>query len=138
MERGRPRHFNTPEEMEAEVFKYFEKFEDAENISNLEKTPTIAGLAYYLGFASRQSIHDYAENGEFSYVIKRAVLALEAFHESSLDGSNVAGHVFWLKNHGWKDSKELEGGFDVTQLVIKAIDNETEDNESAEEVSAPN
>lgn len=51
---------------------------------------------------------------------------------------NVKPLIDLLKLIKKPDKLELEGGFDITQLVIKAIDNETEDNESAEEVSAPN
>lgn len=136
MERGRPRKYETAEELEAAVFDYFKQFEEVENIEDLRKKPTVAGLALHLGFASRQSIYDYAENGAFSYVIKKALLALEDYHEGALSGNNVTGHVFWLKNHGWADKKELDGSFDVTQLVIEAIDDEASDDENADEVSA--
>lgn len=133
---GRPRKYETAEELEDAVFNYFKQFDEVDNLEDLRKKPTVAGLALHLGFASRQSIYDYAEKGEFSYVIKRALLALEDFHEGALSGNNVTGHVFWLKNHGWADKKELDGSFDVTQLVIEAIDDATDDDEAAAEVSA--
>ena len=138
MERGRPRKYDTAEELEMAVFNYFKQFDEVENIEDLRKKPTVAGLALHLGFASRQSIYDYSESGDFSYVIKKALLALEDYHESALSGNNVTGHVFWLKNHGWADKRELDGNIDVTQLVIEAIDDETTDNETSGEVSALN
>ena len=138
MEKGRPAKFETPEQMETAIEKYFAAFENVDNIDDARKRPTVAGLALYLGFVSRQSIYDYAEKGDFSYVIKRALLALEDFHEAALSGNNVTGHVFWLKNHGWADKKEFDGNVDITQLVLRAVDNETSDNEPAEEVSAAN
>lgn len=95
---GRPPKFNTAEEVEIKCAEYFQNCED-------EKTKaTITGLALFLGFESRQSIHDYKDNEVFSYVIKRAMLAVENSYETS--GS--AFDIFALKNMGWKDKTETD------------------------------
>lgn len=116
---GRPRLFDDPAKLEAAITDYFEPTVDlyAETKAGLVKTgerkeirsnPTITGLAYHLGFESRQSFYDYEEIEEFSYIIKRARLRVEMGYEESLKGNNVAGSIFALKNMGWKDKTETD------------------------------
>lgn len=95
---GRPPKFNTAEEVEIKCAEYFQNCEDEKSKA------TITGLALFLGFESRQSIHDYKDNEVFSYVIKRAMLAVENSYETS--GS--AFDIFALKNMGWKDKTETD------------------------------
>jgi hypothetical protein len=80
------------------------------NLLKEEKaTPTISGLAFALGFVSRQSIYDYEKlEDERSYTIKRAVLRIESYHEEGLSKQSNSGHIFWLKNRDWKDKSEHE------------------------------
>ena len=89
----------TVEELEAKIQEYFE--------SNPEK-PTITGLAYFLGFESRQSLYDYKAKEDSSYTIKRAVLFIESMHESKLYEGSATGSIFWLKNRDWKDKHETD------------------------------
>lgn len=98
MAAGRPAKFETSEDMQTAVNKYLED----------EKIPTISGLAYYLGFESRQSFYDYEEKEEFSYTIKRCRLFMESHYEARLQGNNPAGSIFWLKNAGWSDKQEID------------------------------
>ena len=91
--------FKTDKELQAAIDGYFAACNDK---------PTITGLAYHLGFESRQSFYDYEKNQDHSYTIKRARLAIEASYEGCLRGNNVAGPIFALKNLGWKDKQELE------------------------------
>lgn len=72
------------------------------------ESPTITGLALFLGFASRQSIYDNIDKEEHSYIIKRAITVIENHHEKRMDGNNVAGSIFVLKNMGWKDKSEQD------------------------------
>lgn len=117
---GRPRKYDTPEELEEAVENYFIQFEgDGES---LRRSPTVAGLALHLGFESRQSIYDYAENGLFSYIIKKALLRFEDFHENALNNNNVTGHVFWLKNHGWKDKSEVDNTLNIKSAFVEFSD----------------
>ena len=71
-QRGRPRKYETAEELEVEIVKYFQSFVYNGAGEIIGKKPTVAGLALALGFESRQSIYDYAEEGAFSYIIKKA------------------------------------------------------------------
>ncbi|MEE9193046.1 MAG: terminase small subunit [Thermodesulfobacteriota bacterium] len=72
------------------------------------ESPTVTGLALFLGFSSRQSIYDYIGKEEYSYILKRAVTVIENHHEKRMDGVNVAGSIFVLKNMGWKDKTEVD------------------------------
>jgi len=105
---ARPRTYETVEELDEAIQSYFD-----ENGDDL----TIPGLAYHLGFASRQSIYDYKENELFSYSIKRATLKIESVYAKKLYGQNVTGIIFALKNMGWKDKTELE--HDIKNDTIK-------------------
>ena len=99
MSAGRPRKYNTVEELDLAIQSYFDQ-----NVEDL----TIPGLAYHLGFESRQSIYDYKENEKFTYSIKRAILKIESVYAKKLAGQNVTGIIFALKNMGWKDKTETE------------------------------
>lgn len=96
---GRPAHYETPDELAAQVIEYFQFCLD-------EKTKTtITGLSLYLGFSSRSSLDDYEKRGdEFSYIIKRSKLAVENGYE--LSGQTI--DIFALKNMGWKDKTETD------------------------------
>lgn len=89
----------TVEELEQKIEEYFQ--------TNPEK-PTVTGLAYFLGFESRQSLYDYKGREASSYTIKKAVLKIESKHEEKLYESAAAGSIFWLKNRDWKDKQETD------------------------------
>lgn len=122
---GRPRHFDSNENLEKKIREYFEYIQgekeyitdsddegnpiDREVWKRKPEPPTITGMAYFLGFESRQSVHDYEKNGEFSYTIKRARLFVESYYEKYLTSGNPpTGAIFALKNFGWSDRTELD------------------------------
>lgn len=107
---GRPPAFTTPEEMEAHIGIYFDTADP----------PTVAGLAFHLGFTSRQSIYDYEVKADgFAYIIKRARLLIEEYHEKRLStATSPTGSIFWAKNHGWSDRTEIVGK-DGGPLTVK-------------------
>lgn len=116
-EGGREPFFSNPEEFKQKVEEYFENSQYKETPSENPGEPptinrgyniTITGLAYYLGFQSRQSFYDYEQKKEFAYVIKRARLMVESCYEDSLYGRNPTGSIFALKNMGWKDTSEIK------------------------------
>jgi hypothetical protein len=80
--------------------------------------PTISGLAYFLGFESRQSFYDYEKREGFSYTIKRARLFIEVEYEEQLHSGNVTGAIFALKNMGWIDTRQVD---QKTEVKIKGI-----------------
>lgn len=101
----------SPEEFADKASEYFEACIDE------KRTPTVAGLCLYMGFASRQSFQDYKKREGFGYVVARAHLVFEDFHEGRLPESNPTGSIFWLKaNAGYNDRPELPQE-DVQELV---------------------
>ena len=151
--------YRTPDELEAAIERYFG--EDCPSmVVSVNKhgheirreTPTISGLAYYLGFTSRQSLYDYEkryapdkeedntdntanteittteqkeEKGElarFAYHIKRARLRIEAHYEQNMNGGAAAGSIFALKNMGWMDRQEVKTTIDGSLNLIALSD----------------
>src|SRR5690349_15911445 len=89
---GRPAIYETPESLEKAVQEYFEG-----GYLKIGSKWTITGLAYHLGFESRQSFYDYEEKKEFSYIIKRSRLLVEMGYETNLHSNNPTGSIFALK-----------------------------------------
>lgn len=122
---GRPPILDNAEELELKVNEYFnpktcpdtraivlKSFEEGQKGEYLDYVPhpTITGLAIHLGFASRQSIYDYAKKeDEFSYILKKAALRVENNYEKLLAEKGLAtGAIFALKNMEWKDKHETD------------------------------
>jgi len=121
---GRPAKFNTPEELEAKIEEYFIKCPDKRKIGTdaglLDiPTPTLSGLALYLGFADRHSLFDYEQRKEFSNTIKRARARISQVYENLTHSSNCTGAIFMLKNLGFSDKQEIEHSGEVkfTQMT---------------------
>ena len=113
---GRPLLYKNTDELQEAIDRYFETHEKY----------TISGLAYHLGFESRQSFYDYEKRDNFSYTIKRARLRIEIYYESLLGKAGGAGGpIFALKNLGWSDKQEIETNvnLNIPKVVINARDN---------------
>jgi hypothetical protein len=126
MKVGRPAIFSTPEELIDKIESYFSDgvkkrsviIGKEPNKQTIEiEVPTITGLAFYLGFESRQSFYDYEQKSEFSYIIKRARLYIETEYEECLQYGNVTGSIFALKNMGWTDKQEVEHSGEIKQIT---------------------
>lgn len=99
---GKPPAYDKPEEMLERINSYFA-------LQAKDGLPvTISGLAFHLGFTSRQSIYDYKEKEDFAYIIKQTVLFIESNYENNLHGPSPTGSIFALKNMGWRDKSEQE------------------------------
>lgn len=119
---GRPPLFDSPDQMDKAINEF---------IANTPKNElTITGMAMWLGFESRQSFYDYEKNAEYSYIIKKARLAVENGYELSLRSSSVTGAIFALKNMGWKDRTETTlsdpDGNALPPAVINVFTNQPE------------
>ena len=91
---GRPRKYQSVEQLQAAIDSYFESTEKV----------TITGLALHMGFNSRQALSNYeGYSEEFHDAIKRAKSRVEMYYEEHLVESNAAGAIFALKNYGWSD-----------------------------------
>lgn len=125
---GRPALFNSVEELDKKIEEYYIYIQGEGELKTVTKTakdgsvteyedmvwkrnpetPTITGLALFLGFESRQSLYDYEKNGEFSYSIKKAKLHVEKSYEQHLLSQSATGAIFALKNFGWADKQEID------------------------------
>lgn len=114
---GRPALFKSPEQLQKKIDQYFKEgckkkkkpIKIGNDIKMMDvEIPTISGLAYFLGFESRQSFYDYENKPDFSYTIKRARLFIEKEYEEQLHEGNVTGAIFALKNMGWVDAKQID------------------------------
>lgn len=108
---GRPRKWESVEELEAGIDAYFAECQGR------EKPPTITGLALHLG-TNLQTLLDYQgvnpdrpefADPAFADAIKRAktrcALPLE---ERLAEGQgHPAGAIFLLKNHGFRDTQDV-------------------------------
>jgi basic membrane lipoprotein Med (substrate-binding protein (PBP1-ABC) superfamily) len=112
---GRPPLYDDPKKLQKKIEEYFNEHDGK------EQKATVSGLAYYLGFESRQSMYDYCKHAKFSYIIKRARLKLESYYEEKVQGTCPTGPIFVLKNMGWKDehtvnTKNKNYNIDFTNL----------------------
>lgn len=90
--------FETPEAMQEAIDRFFEE----------EKSPTITGLALYLGFCDRHSFYDYEKKDLFTHTIKKARARMVAYYEQKVVGNQAAGPIFMLKNFGYSDKQEID------------------------------
>lgn len=112
---GRPRLYNSAEEVQEIVDAYFAEIGD--------EIPTMAGLALALGMCT-ETLRNYGKREEFFGTIKKARQKVENAWESALIRGG-SGPIFWLKNNaGWKDKSEVDNtnkneNIHTIQYVIK-------------------
>ena len=116
--RGRPAKYNSPEEMQVIIDKYFNECEETGEV------PCVTGLAYVLGL-ERKTLLTYENmlnndrfnrfdddvKREFVNTIKRAKDYIQYGYENRmLSGkTNTIASIFTLKNnYGWVDKQEIE------------------------------
>lgn len=143
---GRPKKYNSPEEMQKVIDQYFRdckgdilKDYSGKPIINKhgdviiigEKPPTVTGLAIALGFTNRQSLINYQNQDEFFDTITRAKMVCQNYAETRLyDRDGVNGAKFSLQNNfGWKERSETDVNANVNgnmnnTLALKNISTE--------------
>jgi hypothetical protein len=114
---GRPRIIKSPAEFDALAQKYFDRCKaDGE-------PALLTGLAFALGFESKQSLYDYSKKKQFSYSVKKALLKVEMEYEKGLHGQTPAGCIFALKNFDWTDKTTVDNtSSDNSRSPAKTID----------------
>ena len=114
---GRPPAFESAEALDLAICDYFENPPTRTVLMGgkelLVPVLTITGLCLHIGFESRQSFYDYEKKPKFTYIVKRARMFIEHEYEGMLGMGNCAGAIFALKNHGWKDT------IDMNQTISK-------------------
>lgn len=129
---GRPPQYEDPEEMAkklAEYLDYEDSFKPKDAKTGAGKgIYTIEGAALFLGFASRQSMHDYEKkDAKFAYVINRFKLFLTHWNVQKLYwGGTYMAAQFWLRNHGgYTDESTVNQNQVVTQVTPQVISSGT-------------
>lgn len=131
-ERGRPRAFNSVEELESKIKDYFE-------YCNKENKPyTMSGLAYYLD-VDRKTIVNYTKDEEYFPTIKKARdrVQMQLEENALMNISNSTFTIFNLKNNfDWKDRIETntenfeqinESLHNIANLINNPVEDRTED-----------
>ena len=134
---GRPPKYKNAQELQKKIDEYFKNCPDYKTLIAFDKnagefiehqilTPTISGLALYLGFCDRSSFYNYEEKPEFSYTIKKARFKIEHEYEKQLWNDKCPGAIFALKNLGWTDKIEQDLNIpdNLAINVISKKDNE--------------
>ena len=117
---GRPLKWQTPEQLQKEIDKYFKDCE-------LNNEPlTITGLALALD-TYRDVLMDYQNKDEFSNTVKKAKLRIENAYEKRLIKNGRSGDIFALKNFGWVDKQEISAevesnNYNYEKLTDEEID----------------
>ncbi len=114
---GAPRAYQTPEEMQPVINNYFAECDAA------GRPYTIPGLAYHLGFSSRQTVWDYGKRKEFADTINRARLAVENQRAEMLVDparKNTNGVQFDLVNNfGYTNKKDVAVTGELSERIIR-------------------
>ena len=116
MPAGRPLKFESVEELQASVEKYF-------NETDI-KDWTITGLALALD-TSRQTLINYEEREEYFDTVKKAKDMVEHSYELDLKHKGNTGSIFALKNFDWKDKTESD--VNVKGVSLADLYDKTED-----------
>lgn len=115
---GRPPEYESPEVMWEKAVEFFESTKTPSGIYK----PTIEGLTFHLGFATRKSLLDYSEKNEvFLNVVNRMKTFIKSCYEKQLYGFAWAGSQFALRNLGkedWKDEITEYQDRKVTEVTI--------------------
>jgi len=118
---GRPRLYNSVDELSKLIDAYFETCDKGETVDVYDKKEetvktvtrripyTITGLGLALGM-SRTDIINYQNRDEFFHTIKTAKEKCENYAELRLMSGDMqaAGPIFALKNYGWADKQDLD------------------------------
>jgi hypothetical protein len=106
---GRQLKFKTPAEMQVKIDEYFANPPKRKAYVNGKAfdvpCTTITGLTLHLGFRDKGNFYDQAKRAGFEDVVATARSRVEHEYEKNLQGQNVTGAIFALKNFGWKDGQ---------------------------------
>ncbi len=116
--------YTSPSTLEGKIEEYFKDGclhkwtattvnENGEKVTQelSEPRPTIAGLARFLGFASRQSIYDYTNPNKrhrLAYTIKKGLLWIDERPEANLYNDKCTGSIFHSKHRGMTENKPVK------------------------------
>lgn len=116
---GRPPVFKTPEEMQIKIDEFFVHCEVNDII------PLQGELVYFLGFAGRQSLTDYQNKENFSYIVRRAKQKCENALNNLALQNKVNARIAQLNlstNYGYNEKTEIEHRTDnPIRIVVNGV-----------------
>lgn len=118
--RGRKKMLS-PEEFKEKSEEYFDECKAQ------DEAPSIAGLAFHLGFSSKQSIFDYRKDPEYAHEANRATLFIEAWLNKKVVNKDTYSPGQWhiLKaNFGYEDKQSLDHQSSDGSLSPKSVDSD--------------
>jgi len=151
---GRPPKFTDPAQLQEKVNEYFESCEGkllADNEGNPmldkyghpiiygEKPMTTVGLAYHLGFLSKQSLYDYKGRAAFKEIIQKAIMRIEVYTcERLFDKDGCNGARFSLQNNfkGYNEAAKEVAKEGATAVIINDIPRNAPDKAVTESAEA--
>lgn len=100
---GRPRLFNTVEELEKKIEQFYDYCEEKEVPLTFERLATFIGI-------DRKTIYNYEQRDEFFPALKKVRDRIQAdIMEKGMSGEiNATFGIFCLKNYGYTDKQEVE------------------------------
>lgn len=109
---GRKRKYASPEQMQADIEKYFTELlvatrnpETGQTTYSWSRPPTVPGLARALGMTDR-ALRNYAHRDEFDEVVESAMDVIREYLETGVcQPGNQSGRIFLMKNLGYSDTK---------------------------------
>ena len=125
--RGRKKMLS-PEQFKEKSKEYFDE------CMAKDEMPTEAGLAFHLGFASRQSVRDYAKDPDYKTEYDRARLFIEAYVSKKVLNKDTftPGQIFYLKSvFGYEDKQSIDhqssdGSMRPTTIQLVGPDDDNE------------
>ena len=139
--RGRPRAFETPEEFDEAISKYFgsitRSYPDPDGntdnngnpriITEFFEPPSITKMCLYLK-NNKDTWFEYAKRPEFSDSATCARMVIESYLEGALLTSKYSqGIIFTLKNnYGWVDKQEIKQDVKADIQSIEAFINNSD------------
>jgi len=115
---GRPRLYNSAEELEVLIDKYFK------DCIKDNRPYTMSGLAYALGM-DRRTLINYSKEEEYFHTIKKAKDFVEQYVEEKLltNSGVTTGVIFNLKNNfDWKDKQEIDANVKTQEIRVELED----------------
>jgi len=116
------------------IIQYFEWIEGEHHIEQKEikgiltdekvcdresEPPTIAGLAFHLGFCSLQQMEQYEATGKYAWLIQRGRLRIIAEYEKKLHTGPSSGAIFALKDLIGSHNKDEHKQSEATDINLK-------------------
>jgi len=113
---GRPRKYETAEELEDRIRDYF--LFTVKNNCNI----TLTGLFLHCDFSSKENLENQGKRGEdFYLVIKKALNTVANYYEHLMQDKGRGADIFALKQFGWTDQLTIDQNITKVSEVIVTI-----------------